>query len=259
MASRGYVHHGRAAGAGAGERVPPLVAAAIAGDHGAVQGLLASGSVAVDETDSRGCTALMYACSDRADPTLVGMLCAAGAHLSASFANARGETAESLTRKYAPRSVQYVLLPLLDAAARLQFEQLLAFSKGYSLRLGSESDSVPELDADVMHLVGRIVGACWQRLAFGLRTRVWDRFFLETTELQRRAQAQAWSERRNRTRAQRIQVCQISAPAAPNRTDRSLAGGTAAYLRRPPRKASKPKTMAELIREAEARNKLGRY
>eukprot|EP01050_Picozoa_sp_SAG11_P025904 SAG11_NODE_6015_length_1409_cov_2.209160_1_plen_87_part_00 len=58
--------------------IPPLTLATLNDDAAVVAALLEEGAPP-DERDTRGCTALMYACYDRANVEIASLLCAAGA------------------------------------------------------------------------------------------------------------------------------------------------------------------------------------
>jgi len=131
---------------GGGE--PPITRAVTEGRTSLVRDYLVAGADP-DRPDSRGTTALMYACFDRSDVELASLLCVAGGGGSAVQTNRRGLTAEELVHRYTQVNKPQ-LLRILGVAGRLSHEQLLVFGAGYHLRLGDESPICEYLNVDLM-------------------------------------------------------------------------------------------------------------
>lgn len=131
---------------GGGE--PPITRAVTEGRTSLVRDYLVAGSDP-DRPDSRGTTALMYACFDRSDVELASLLCVAGGGGSAVQTNRRGLTAEELVHRYTQVNKPQ-LLRILGVAGRLSHEQLLVFGAGYHLRLGDKSPICEYLNVDLM-------------------------------------------------------------------------------------------------------------
>ena len=154
---------------------PPLTRAVTEGNLCLVRDYLVAGADP-DQDDSRGTTALMYACYDRSDTKMASLLCVAGGKSSVGQLNNRGESAETLTKRYAGRSYQPQLLRILSIAGRLSHEQLLAFGAGYHPRLGECSVICDHLNSDVMDRVAVAMPHAWRRQSLALRAKVWQRF-----------------------------------------------------------------------------------